>query len=113
MQIDIVTIFPAMIEQALAAGIVGRAIERGTLAVKVHDLRSFTTDRHHVVDDVPYGGGAGMVLKPQPLFRALDALAGEPGAQRGLLTSPQGTCFRHEGAGGVGPKKGLGSPWRG
>ena len=96
MQIDIVTIFPAMIEQALAAGIVGRAIERGTLDVRVHDLRSFTTDRHHVVDDVPYGGGPGMVLKPEPLFRALDALASEPGAQRVLLTSPQGTCFSHE-----------------
>lgn len=84
-----------MIEQALAAGIVGRAIERGTLDVRVHDLRSFTTDRHHVVDDVPYGGGPGMVLKPEPLFRALDVLAGEPGAQRVLLTSPQGTCFSH------------------
>ena len=53
MQFDIVTIFPAMVEQALGAGIVGRAIERGTLDVKVHDLRAFTTDRHRVVDDVP------------------------------------------------------------
>ena len=59
MRFDVVTIFPAMVEQALAAGIVGRAIERGTLEVKIHDLRDFTTDRHRVVDDVPYGGGPG------------------------------------------------------
>ena len=75
MRFDIVTIFPAMVEQALGAGVVGRAIERGTLDVTVHDLRDFTTDRHRVVDDVPYGGGPGMVLKPEPMFRALDAIA--------------------------------------
>jgi tRNA (guanine37-N1)-methyltransferase len=65
MRIDIVTIFPAMVEGALQAGVVGRAIERGTLDVRVHDLREYTTDRHRVVDDVPYGGGPGMVLKPE------------------------------------------------
>ena len=54
MRFDIVTIFPAMIEQGLSCGILGRAIERGTLDVKVHDLRDFTTDRHRVVDDMPY-----------------------------------------------------------
>jgi tRNA (guanine37-N1)-methyltransferase len=91
---DIVTIFPAMIRQALAEGVVGRAIERGTLDVAIHDLRDFTTDRHRVVDDVPYGGGPGMVLKPEPVFRALEAV----GARRGrplttVLTSPQGTRF--------------------
>jgi tRNA (guanine37-N1)-methyltransferase len=92
MQIDIVTIFPAMVEHALQAGIVGRAIERGTLAVKVHDLRAFTSDRHHVVDDVPYGGGPGMVLKPEPILRALAEIAGGSEARpRVLLTSPQGT----------------------
>jgi tRNA (guanine37-N1)-methyltransferase len=92
MRFDIVTIFPAMIEQALSAGIVGRAIERGTLKVTVRDLRSFTTDRHRVVDDVPYGGGPGMVLKPEPLLRAIDTIERER-AERPtvLLTSPQGT----------------------
>ena len=74
MTFDIVTIFPAMIEQPLAAGIVGRAIERGTLDVKVRDLRDFTTDRHRVVDDTPFGGGPGMVLKPEPLFAAVDRI---------------------------------------
>jgi tRNA (guanine37-N1)-methyltransferase len=94
MTCDIVTIFPAMIEQPLAAGILGRAIERGTLDVKVRDLRDFTTDRHRVVDDVPYGGGPGMVLKPEPIFRALDAIEAERGAPLTvIMTSPQGRRF--------------------
>src|SRR5882762_2589539 len=94
MTFDIVTIFPAMIEQAVAAGIVGRAIERGTLDVKVRDLREFTTDRHRVVDDMPYGGGPGMVLKPEPIFRTLDAIEAERGRPLTVvLTSPQGARF--------------------
>ena len=72
LKIDIVTIFPRMVETPLAEGIVGRAIGRGILDVKVHDLRDFATDRHRVVDDVPFGGGPGMVLKPEPLFRAVE-----------------------------------------
>src|SRR4029079_4822841 len=92
MKFDIVTIFPAMIEQPLAAGVVGRAIVRGTVDVKVRDLRDFTTDRHRGVDDVPYGGGPGMVLKPEPIFRALDAIEAEAaGPLTVVLTSPQGT----------------------
>ena len=92
MRFDVVTIFPAMVRQALDEGIVGRAIERKTLEVVVHDLRDFTTDRHRVVDDVPYGGGPGMVLKPEPLFRALDAIeAQDARPPMVLLTSPQGT----------------------
>jgi tRNA (guanine37-N1)-methyltransferase len=99
MTFDIVTIFPAMIEQPLAAGILGRAIERGTLAVTVRDLREFTTDRHRVVDDVPYGGGPGMVLKPEPIFRALDAIEQDRGGPlRVIMTSPQGRRFTHEDA---------------
>jgi tRNA (guanine37-N1)-methyltransferase len=97
MQFDVVTIFPAMVEQALGAGIVGRAIERGTLAVVVRDLRAFTTDRHRVVDDVPYGGGPGMVLKPEPLFRAIDAVEAERASRPFVvLTSPQGTRLTQE-----------------
>ncbi len=91
---DIVTIFPAMIEQPLAAGIIGRAVASGRLDVQVRDLRDFTTDRHRVVDDVPYGGGPGMVLKPDPIFRALDAIEAERGAPLTVvLTSPQGRRF--------------------
>jgi tRNA (guanine37-N1)-methyltransferase len=94
MTVDIVTIFPAMIEQPLAAGILGRAIERGTLDLKVRDLRDFTTDRHRVVDDVPYGGGPGMILKPDPIFRALDAIAADRGTPLTVvMTSPQGRRF--------------------
>ena len=98
MRFDIVTIFPAMIEQALAAGIIGRAIERGTLDVKVRDLRDFTSDRHRVVDDVPYGGGPGMVLKPEPIFRALEAIAAASSGTPPLvvMTSPQGTPLTQE-----------------
>src|SRR5258708_38404452 len=102
MTFDIVTIFPAMIEGPLAAGILGRAIERGTLDVKVRDLRDFTTDRHRVVDDVPYGGGPGMVLKPDPIFRALDAITAERGGTaRVLLMSPQGARLKQAGAPGL------------
>lgn len=91
MTFDVVTIFPAMIEQPLAVGILGRAIAAGLLDVKVHDLRSFTTDRHRVVDDVPYGGGPGMVLKADPFFRALDSIEAARGrALTVVLTSPQG-----------------------
>jgi tRNA (guanine37-N1)-methyltransferase len=83
-----------MIEAPLAAGIIGRAIVRGTLDVVVRDLRAFTVDRHKVVDDTPYGGGPGMVLKPEPMFRALDAIEAERGAPLTvILTSPQGRPF--------------------
>ena len=91
MTFDVVTIFPAMVEAAIGEGVVGRAIERGVVAARVHDLRSFTSDRHRVVDDVPYGGGPGMVMKPEPLFRAIDAVA--HGGARVILTSPQGKTF--------------------
>ena len=91
---DIVTIFPAMIEQSLGAGIIGRAVASGLIDVRIRDLRDFTTDRHRVVDDVPYGGGPGMVLKPDPIFRALDAIEAERGVPLAVvLTSPQGRRF--------------------
>ncbi len=94
MTVDIVTIFPAMIEQGLGVGVLGRAIDRGTIDVTVRDLRDYTTDRHRVVDDVPYGGGPGMVLKGEPLFRALDAIEAERGRPLTvILTSPQGARF--------------------
>jgi tRNA (guanine37-N1)-methyltransferase len=91
---DIVTILPRMFEGTLGEGVVGRAIGRGLVEVAVHDLREFTSDRHRSVDDVPFGGGPGMVLKPEPLFRAVERIAetrGRPGAV--LLTSPQGRRF--------------------
>jgi len=94
---DVVTIFPAMVQAAIAEGVVGRAIEKKVLDVAIHDLREFTTDRHRSVDDVPYGGGPGMVMKPEPIFKALDAIEAKRRAPREktivLLTSPQGTVF--------------------
>src|SRR5262247_1307715 len=92
MKFDIGTIFPRMVEGPLQEGIVARAIAKGLLDVTVHDLRAFTTDRHRVVDDMPYGGGPGMVLKPEPLLRAVQAIrAGSDSRPMVLLTSPQGT----------------------
>ena len=99
MKFDIVTIFPGMVGAPLAEGIVGRAIGRGLVDLRVHDLRDFTTDRHRVVDDMPFGGGPGMVLKPEPLFRAVDEIRerrGEPDAI--VLTSPDGCRFTHRDA---------------
>ena len=100
MQFDIVTIFPRMIEAALADGIVARALQRELLRVRVRDLRDFTDDRHRTVDDVPYGGGPGMVMKPEPLFRAVEAVRQEGGEpQAVVLVSPQGRRFtQHEAA---------------
>jgi tRNA (guanine37-N1)-methyltransferase len=94
MQFDIVTIFPRMVEAGLAEGILARALQRNLLRVRVRDLRDFTDDRHRTVDDVPYGGGPGMLLKPEPLFRAVEAISGEGGApQAVVLVSPQGKAF--------------------
>ena len=94
MKFDIVTIFPGMLDGALREGVIGRAIEHGLLDVRVHSLRDFTDDRHRTVDDVPYGGGPGMVLKPAPLFRAVEAIARERGRPSTVvLTSPQGKRF--------------------
>ena len=85
-----------MVQAPLAEGIVGRAIERGLLDVRVHDLRDFTNDRHRVVDDVPFGGGPGMVLKPEPLFGAVDHIRTTRGAPDAVvLTSPDGKRFSH------------------
>jgi tRNA (guanine37-N1)-methyltransferase len=94
MKFDVVTIFPELVESGLAAGVIGRARERGLLDIVVHNLRDFTTDRHRVVDDVPFGGGPGMVLKPEPLFRAAAAITERRGrADAVLLMSPAGKRF--------------------
>ena len=100
MRFDIVTIFPRMIESALAEGILARGMQRGLLTVRARDLREFTDDRHRTVDDVPYGGGPGMVLKPEPMFRAVEAIERDIGLPEAVvLVSPQGRRFsQHEAA---------------
>jgi tRNA (guanine37-N1)-methyltransferase len=74
MRFDVVTIFPEVFEPVFRQGVVGRAIGRGLLSLHAHDLRDYTTDRHRQVDDAPFGGGAGMVMKPEPIFAAVEAL---------------------------------------
>jgi tRNA (guanine37-N1)-methyltransferase len=97
LRIDVVTIFPELIRQALAHGIVARAIEAGLVRVEAHDLRAFTSDRHRRVDDAPFGGGPGMVMKPEPFFRAVETIMPEgSSADRPIvLLSPRGTKFTH------------------
>src|ERR1700704_4586683 len=73
MRIDIFTIFPEYLEAPLRSSLLGRARERGLVDVRVHDPRDQTTDAHHSVDDTPFGGGAGMVMSPEPLFAAVEA----------------------------------------
>ena len=94
MKFDIVTIFPSMIEAGLGEGVVSRGLERGLLNVAVHDLRRWTTDRHRTVDDVPYGGGPGMVMKAEPLMRAVSEIRETRGTPDSVvLLSPQGRTF--------------------
>jgi len=102
MRFDIVTIFPEFFRETIDCGIVGRARTAGIVDIKAHDLRGWTTDKHHVVDDRPFGGGDGMVLKPEPLFAAVEALTGSsnrdsyPGGTRVVLLSPQGRVFTQQ-----------------
>ena len=95
MRFDVLTIFPKMIEAAFSEGVVARAIQSGALALRIHDLRDHAEGRHRKVDDEPFGGGAGMVLKPEPIFRAVEAIRGEDPAApvRVVLLSPQGERF--------------------
>ena len=94
MRVDVVTLFPAMFAGPLDESIVRRARDAGKLDLRVHDLRRWTHDRHKTVDDRPFGGGPGMVLKPEPLFEAVESLRGE--GTRVVLTSPSGRLF-HQG----------------
>ena len=72
MRFDVITIFPEMFGPVFRQGVVGRAVERGVIELHTHDLREFTHDRHRQVDDVPFGGGPGMVMKPEPIFEAVE-----------------------------------------
>ena len=89
MRIDLISIFPDYFAP-LRLSLVGKAIETGILALGVHDLRDFTHDRHRTVDDTPYGGGAGMVMKPEPFFEAVEGLECGPPI---VLLSPRGRTF--------------------
>lgn len=94
MRIDVLTILPEMFDAPLSASMIGLAQDRGIVELHVHDLRDFTHDRHRTTDDYPYGGGPGMVMKPEPIFeavRAISALAEEPPCV--IFMTPVGTPF--------------------
>jgi tRNA (guanine37-N1)-methyltransferase len=92
MKVDVLTLFPAMFAGPLDESIIRRAREGGRLELAVHDLRGWTHDRHRTVDDEPYGGGPGMLLKPEPVFEAVEDLADE--GTRVILMTPQGRSFK-------------------
>ncbi len=95
MRCDVLTLFPGILTSVLQESILKRAIEKGLLEVRVTDLREFTGDKHRIADDYPYGGGGGMVLKPEPIFKAIDQISRE-GDLRLILLSPQGKTFDQE-----------------
>jgi len=93
MHFDIFSLFPSMFRGPFEESIIKRAKERGYLSIAIHNIRDYATDRHHITDDAPYGGGGGMVMKPEPIFAAVETvLAGETGVPIILLT-PQGRLF--------------------
>ncbi|MBI2887345.1 MAG: tRNA (guanosine(37)-N1)-methyltransferase TrmD [Chloroflexi bacterium] len=99
MRFDILTLFPGMFRGPFEESILKRARERGLVEVNIYNIREYATDKHHVVDDYPYGGGAGMVMKPEPVYAALEAVkargaaAGLAGVAPALLLTPQGEPF--------------------
>ncbi len=95
MKIDVITIFPDVVRAGLAYSIVGRAQEAGVVTATAHDLRDHTQDKHRSTDDSPYGGGAGMVMRPGPLFAAVESLNLPPSA-RVILLTPQGEPFTQD-----------------
>lgn len=96
MQIDIISIFPEIFRDPLGASILGRAQQSGIVTIDCHDLRNWTDDRHRTVDGPPYGGGPGMVMRPEPWFRAVESLraSGQPG--HAILLTPQGRRLTQE-----------------
>lgn len=99
MRIDILTLFPRMIEAPFQESIVKRAIDKNIVEIHIHNIRDYANNKHNVVDDTPYGGGPGMVMKPEPVFSAVDTILQDrkrPVKYRILLMSPQGEFFSHK-----------------
>lgn len=93
MRFDVFTLFPEVFEPYLQTSILQRSRRSGLLEVHLHNIRDWTTDRHHVTDDEPYGGGGGMVMKPEPIFAAVEGVLGTPPACPVILLTPQGRLF--------------------
>jgi len=100
-RIEVLTLFPEAFTGYLNHSIIGRACERGIVDIKLHDIRAYSRDKHHTVDDYPYGGGAGMVMKPEPIFEAVEAVKSDIGIDNipVMLLTPQGKLFTQDMAG--------------
>jgi tRNA (guanine37-N1)-methyltransferase len=96
MKCSVITIFPEIFHAYLNESIMKRAALKGLLDVAIHNLRDYTTDRHRTVDDYPYGGGAGMVMKPEPFFKAVETICPDPSSRRVIMLSPAGKRFEQE-----------------
>ena len=97
MHIHLLTLFPEVCRPYLDTSIVGRAQKSGNLRVSLHDIRDYATDRHHVTDDAPYGGGGGMIIKPEPVFAAVESIVGrEHDISEIILLTPQGRLFSQD-----------------
>jgi len=95
---DVITLFPEIIEQACSLGVIGKAISAGTLELRAHQLRDWSGGSIHPLDDHPYGGGPGMVMRAEPIYAAVEAIETKHGPARKLLLTPQGTRFDQEAA---------------
>ena len=93
MHVDVITLFPGMLAGPLSESIIGRAIDSGIVSINIVDLRDFCEGKHRQADDAPYGGGPGMVLMAEPVFKAVESLAGRSSLKRIILTSAQGALF--------------------
>jgi len=106
MRFDVVTIFPGMFGPVFRQGVIGRALERGLLELHAHDLRDHTHDRHRQVDDMPFGGGPGMVMKPEPVIEAVEAIRAQNGGPV-IITEPWGHPFHQKLAAELAREPGL------
>lgn len=98
LKIDLISAVPSLLKSPLEESIIGRASKRGVVQIQIHDLHEYSTNKHKKVDDVPYGGGAGMVLTPQPIFDCVGSLQEASVADHVIFTSPTGKPFRQEDA---------------
>jgi len=96
MRYEIITIFPEIFHAYLNESIMKRAVAKGIIEIGIHNLRDFTTDRHRTVDDYPYGGGSGMVMKPEPFFAALETICPDDTQRRVIMLNPAGKIFGQE-----------------
>jgi len=107
MKFDILTLFPAMFDGPFSESIIKRAVQDGLLDIRLHDIREYAVDRHRTADDYPYGGGAGMVMKVEPLAACIDKVKAERPAARVVLTTPRGRPFDQALAGELSHEDGL------